>query len=102
MTTYLRSKTNGIVLEHNDRLAKLPEWEVVTEQEAFPERFAPVALDKREQQVVLTVAEEAVQPPVTAPAELVAEASRPFASAKATRATRNTNKPSSAGLKGDF
>lgn len=77
MTQYLRAKTNGFIMEHNERLALLPEWESVTEQEAFPERFAPVDLEAREPQVDITVNAEVESPVVVSP-ELEVEATRRF------------------------
>lgn len=106
MTKLLRCKTNGFIFEYNERLASFPEWEEVTEQQAYPERFSPVDLSKREVQVDITIPEEVVEAPVTAPPELIAEASRAFGGPKATRTKRAPDAPSSgfniAGLEGAF
>lgn len=67
MVKYLRAKTNGIVMDYHERLASNPDWELVTEQEAFPERFAPVDIKVREKKVELNVPVEVVAPPVVAP-----------------------------------
>lgn len=77
MTKYLRSKINGLIFDYNPRLAALPEWEEISEQEAYPERFAPVDLTKRVVQVDLVIPEEITEAPALAPPALVAEASRP-------------------------
>lgn len=93
---YLRSTTNGFVFEYNERLANLPEWQEVTEKEAFPERFAPVDLATREQKVVIDVpASIADPPPVVVSPELEAEATRSFGKNKGTRA-RSTGEGTSA------
>ena len=36
---YIRVKKDGFIYPYNDLMAKNPECEVVTEQEAFPEKF---------------------------------------------------------------
>lgn len=100
MTKYLRAKTNGFVFEYNDRLAMLPEWEEVTEEQAFPERFAPVDLAKRETKVELTVSEAALAQPPVSP-ELEAEATRSMNRRTTTRAPR-TQVGLPAGLEGAF
>jgi hypothetical protein len=38
---YIRVKKDGFIFEYNEILAKNPTCEVITEQEAFPERFVP-------------------------------------------------------------
>lgn len=85
MTKYLRSKVNGIILDWNERLANNPNMEVLTEQEAYPERFAPVDLSKRKSTIDLTVDAAAVIPPPVVAPELLAEASRPFGGPNAKR-----------------
>ena len=72
MDVYLRSKNNGVIFPYNDRLLAAGGLEVVTEKEAFPERFAPAKLSEREQSIKLTV-DEAAFVPEPSP-ELVAEA----------------------------
>jgi hypothetical protein len=88
MTKYLRSRVNGIIFDWNERLAKNPSVEVLTEQEAYPERFAPIDLSKRKSTINLTVDAAAITPPPVVAPELLAEASRPFGGPKATRVTR--------------
>lgn len=78
MTKYLRSKNNGMILEWNAVLARNPSVEEVTEQEAYPERFAPVDLAKRTAAVEISVPKEVVTPPPNVSPELLAEASKPF------------------------
>jgi len=74
---YLRS-ASGVIFDYTDRMAADPTVTVVTEQEAFPERFAPVDLAKREQKVELKVDEAGIEaPPYVAP-ELLAEGTRAF------------------------
>lgn len=92
MTRYLRSKLNGIIFEWNERLAANPNAEEVTEQEAYPERFAPVDLAKRKPTVNLKINVETTAPNIASP-ELLAEASRPFDTPKATRVIRKTAAP---------
>lgn len=100
---YLRSKNNGMILEWSETLARNPNVVEVTEQEAYPERLAPVDLSKREKAVDLSVPKAAVVPPPEVSPELLAEASKPFG-------TRNSKphkaKPAPAidavGLLGDF
>lgn len=38
---YIRVKKDGFIYEFNEILAKNPDCEVITEQEAYPERFVP-------------------------------------------------------------
>lgn len=86
MTKYLRAKTNGMIFEYTERLALNPNVEVITEQEAYPERFAPVNLEKHKPTIDLSVKVETVAPPVVAP-ELLAEASKPFGTRNSRRIT---------------
>ena len=108
MTKFLRSKINGIIFDYVPRLAAMPEWETITEQEAYPERFAPVALAERKPQVDITVPVEVTAPPPFVSPELSADASRPFSKAKAARPSApkstapSTTGFSLSGLKGDF
>jgi len=98
MKKYLRAKTNGIIFDWNERLAANPDVEEVAEEQAYPERFAPVDLAKREPVVDLSVKVETVAPPTISP-ELLAEASKPFDSPRAKRVTvPKTAAPSAAGL----
>ena len=41
---YLKSRKDGTIFERDDILAARPDMYEVTEQEAFPERFIPVAV----------------------------------------------------------
>lgn len=82
MKTYLRTK-QGVILPDVERLRVNKELTLVTEQEAFPEKFAPVDLAKREKKIDLDVPKDAaVAPPFVAP-ELTADASRAFGGPKA-------------------
>lgn len=100
MTKYLRAKTNGIVSDWNDRLAANPDWEVVTEREAFPERFAPVELAKRETQVQLAVPEEVLAPPTVA-VELTSQKGQTFGKMDVAKTYKKQPKPEIVGL-GEF
>ena len=86
MKKYLRAKTNGIIFEWNERLAFNQDVEEVTEEEAYPERFAPVNLKARKPTVDLSVKTETVAPPTVSP-ELLAEASKPFDGPRSRRVT---------------
>lgn len=98
MKRYVRSRINGIIFEWNERLALNPDVETVTEQEAYPERFAPVDLKAHKPTIDLSVKVETVAPPVIAP-ELLAEASKPFGTPRATRVSApKTAAASNAGL----
>lgn len=39
---YIRSKINGQIYLYSENLAKNPSCEIITEEEAFPERFMPI------------------------------------------------------------
>jgi hypothetical protein len=82
MTKFIRA-TNGIIFDYSERLAKVAGMEVVTEQEAYPERFAPVDLSKREQKIDLDVPEAVTEPPPYVSPEFAADAGRPLGSARA-------------------
>lgn len=79
---YLRSKNNGVIFEYTERLAANSNVEEITEQEAYPERFAPVDLSKRKSAIDITVPEKLVKPAPEVAPELIAEASRPFGRGK--------------------
>ena len=106
MKKYIRSTTNGLVFDYSERMASLPDVVVITEEEAFPERFAPVKLNTRTKKVDITVAKEATVPPVEVAPELIAEASKPFGTPKATRiynkAPVSTTPASFSGLEGEL
>lgn len=100
---YLRSKNNGMILEWNEVLARNPSVVEVTEQEAYPERSAPVDLSKREKIVDLSVPKDVVAPPPEVAPELLAEASKPFGTKNSRpRSTKQTVAADAAGLLGDF
>lgn len=44
---YIRVKKDGFLYDYNEILAKNPGCEVITEQEAFPERFVPAHVADR-------------------------------------------------------
>lgn len=44
---YIRVKKDGFLYDYNEILAKHPGCEVITEQEAFPERFVPAHVADR-------------------------------------------------------
>lgn len=97
MNKYIRGKQNGIILDYQERLAKNSLFEVVSEMEAYPERFAPVDLAKRDKKVDLEVPAEVAAAPNVAPPELIAEAERRFSKPRTTKVSTKT-----AGLKGEF
>ena len=85
---YIRVKKDGFLYDYNEILAKNPGCEVITEQEAFPERFVPAHVadrvgtpenpkraTKRKAALDLTTADIPEAPPYTSP-ELAAEASK--------------------------
>lgn len=85
---YIRVKKDGFLYDYNEILAKNPACEVITEQEAFPERFIPEHVadrvetpenpkraTKRKAALDLTTADIPEAPPYTSP-ELAAEASK--------------------------
>lgn len=84
---YIRVKSDGFIYDYNERMAVHPACEVVTEQEAYPERFITeeVAekieeLDKpkrgRKPRKGLDLATDIPEEPVYTDPELAAEASR--------------------------
>lgn len=103
MTNYLRSKINGIVFDYNERLAIHPDVEVISERQAFPERFAPVDIAKHVPKVDLTIKEETEAPPVTPP-ELAAQKGRVFGNIGQPKVAKKTTEPKLdvTGLKGEF
>lgn len=85
---YIRVKKDGFVYDYNEILAKNPACEVITEQEAFPERFVPAHVadrvetpenpkrtTKRKAALDLSTADIPEAPPYNSP-ELAAEASK--------------------------
>lgn len=78
MKKFLRSKTSGAILPFHPRILNAGGVELVTEEQAFPERFAPVPLKGRKAKVDISVAEEVVEAPPFVSPELQADASRRF------------------------
>ena len=78
MTRYLRNKNDGTIYEWHEVLARNAACEEVTEQEAFPERFATAAVEKakrRAKKITLDTDDIPEEPAYTSP-ELSADASR--------------------------
>lgn len=74
---YIRVRKDGFIYEYNDILAQNPECEVVSEEEAYPERFMPSHVTKRKNKNNLDLSTaEIPEPPVYTPPELAAEASK--------------------------
>lgn len=75
---YLRNKNDGFIYEWHEVLAKNPLCEEVTEEEAFPERFATAAVEKarRRTKKIQLQTDDIPQPPVYSSPELSADASR--------------------------
>lgn len=104
MTMYLKSLKSGAILPYNERIIRAGGVIPVTEQEAFPEKFAPVALENRPTHVDISVPKEVADaPPYTSP-ELLADGQRGFEQTAAPRKTRAKPVASNvaAGLAGDF
>jgi len=91
MTKYLKNTEDGEIMHYSERLARHPKMKLVTEREAFPERFAdkPVAerilvvratVDKAPVAEALAVPEAVVTPPAetTVTPELMADGARGF------------------------
>jgi hypothetical protein len=79
MTKYLRNKVDGFIYGWHPILAKHPKCEEVTEEEAFPERFAPAAVvekaKRRVKKLSLETDDIPAEPEYSSP-ELSADASR--------------------------
>lgn len=80
-TMWIRVKKDGFIYPFNEILAKNPECEVISEQEAFPEKFVTpevrTAINRtRGRKAALNLSTEVPPPPVYTPEELAAEASR--------------------------
>jgi hypothetical protein len=75
---YLRNKKDGFIYEWHPILARNPLCEEVSEQEAFPERFATPVVEKakrRAKRLILETDDIPEEPVYTSP-ELSADASR--------------------------
>lgn len=99
---YLRSKNNGIVFDYSERLAANPNIEVITEREAFPEKFTSIDLKTRPITIKLDVPEEVVAKPEVSP-ELATQRGITFAGAniKATKTKKRSTLADFVGLVGD-
>jgi hypothetical protein len=86
-TQYIRIKKDGFIYEYNERLAVHPDCEVISEQEAYPERFiTPFVIDKineitqpkrgRKPRKGLDLATDIPEEPVYTDPELAAEAAQ--------------------------
>ena len=81
---YIRVKKDGFIYEFNERLAANPECEVISEQEAYPERFITPDVAKRiakpkrapKAEKGLDLATDISDEPVYTDPELAAEAAR--------------------------
>lgn len=74
---YIRVKADGFIYEYNEILAQNPACEVVTEEEAFPERFIPTHAAGRKKKGILDLTTNNIpEPPPYTPPELAAEVSR--------------------------
>lgn len=91
MKKYLRHREDGEIMNYSDRLATHPKMEVVTEQEAYPERFVgqPLAarllvvratVDTPPTTAAMAVPDEVITPPAetTVTPELMADGARGF------------------------
>lgn len=87
MVKYLRSKETGAIFDAHDRLVGRPEFEEVTEEQAFPERFISATALEKKSTIDLTVPEAAAVPPPPTTPELTADASRPFGGVRSTQRT---------------
>lgn len=62
MKKYLRHRVKGTIYGWNDLIASNPRIEEVTEEQAYPERFAPKSTKGRKAKVSLTT-DEIPEPP---------------------------------------
>lgn len=74
MTQYLRHKVKGTIYSWNTEIAKNPDVEAITEEEAFPERFVPKT--QRGRKPKLDVTTEVPEPPAIEFPEINADASK--------------------------
>lgn len=89
MVQFIRGKQNGIILDYQERLANHPLFEVISEQEAYPERFAPVKFSEREQKITLDIPEAVVKPQTISP-ELEIESTKRLRTPRMAQATKIT------------
>jgi len=76
MDRYLRHRIKGTIYGWNESIAKSPNVEEVTAEQAYPENFAPKAAKGRKAKVSLTT-DELPEPPISDDmAELNAELTR--------------------------
>lgn len=75
MTKYLRHKAKGTIYGWNEYIARSPDVEEVTEEEAYPERFVTKKARGRKSGIDLSAIDLEPKPDNTPP-ELAAEASR--------------------------
>lgn len=101
MIKYMRSRANGVVFPWNERMAKNPNVEVISEQEAFPERFIPEAFKGIPQRVDISIPKEVVEAPPQVAPELLQEASKPFGTINS-KPYKRSKSDTIAGLIGDF
>jgi hypothetical protein len=76
---WIRSRVNGMVFPYNEVLAENPVCEVISEEEAFPEKFMPAHARKRKrgpQQLTLDLTTEDIPEPPGVPEEVRVQASR--------------------------
>jgi hypothetical protein len=64
MTKYLRHKLKGTIYGWNENIAKSPNVEEVTEEQAYPENFVPKAAKGRKPKVSL-ITDDIPEPPVS-------------------------------------
>lgn len=84
---YIRVRKDGFIYEYSERLAAHPECEVITEKEAYPERFITPAVEAKIEELVkpkrarkprkgLDLSTDIPDEPVYTDPELAAEAAR--------------------------
>lgn len=76
MARFLRHKIKGTIYSWNGFMAENPNVEEVTEEQAFPERFAPKLAKGRKAKVDLTTDDVPEAPELDPNAELNAELTR--------------------------
>jgi hypothetical protein len=75
MTQFLRHKTKGTIYSWNTQIAKNPDVEAITEEEAFPERFISKEVKARKPKVLIDQVVVEEPPPIEFP-EINADATR--------------------------